>query len=517
MHTNCSRRPNFSDCDARQSSSIRNGADNRRLLGVRQDWLRSSWVVSRLSFQPICHTKEINWKTVLTEIQDFMRGRPKQHVILGGDFNASLHGMADPFHVGESIPRPRTVDTNDSLRARAVHTMVTELDLTVTNTWMNADTEQELFTRSSWSNPADSLTQMDFITTSRKLEMKHVQVLDSDWFKTDHRAVLAVLSIKTENEIHKEEWSELAWLGARRLLVQSGCRDAAGVGELGCDGAFAYGNGEDTQESGREIWRKRKALKREMHLGKIKESAGMEKAVKKTQSKHFNWRSLSKQENPESVLTNFFHNLCSIPGDQEEASRSERRHWVELWKNLRMDCAEGMLISPKKLQKSLEEVAKRERFTGSDHGRCFESIASRTFGEIDEIAVVDVLGYDFPGRLAVLFDGNGSESGGCNVLDQVQANRCAVCDAESLGLHMAQVTPPLKYESVPTAFVPKTHADAGLFLLLQAAELSREWQKEVVVVQLDVKKAFDHVAVFKAMKLQGLSLFSMLQSGMEVV
>ena len=86
--------------------------------------------------------------------------------------------------------------------------------------------------------------------TSRKLEKKHVQVLDSDWFKTDHRAVLAVLSIKTENEKHEEEWSELAWLGARRLLAQSGCRDADGVGELGCDGAFACGNGEDTQESG---------------------------------------------------------------------------------------------------------------------------------------------------------------------------------------------------------------------------------------------------------------------------
>ena len=35
----------------------------------------------------------------------------------------------------------------------------------------------------------------DFNMTSRKLEMKHVQVLDSDWFKTDHRAVLAVLSL----------------------------------------------------------------------------------------------------------------------------------------------------------------------------------------------------------------------------------------------------------------------------------------------------------------------------------
>ena len=32
--------------DAQQSSSIRNGAENRRLLRVRQDGLRSSWVIS---------------------------------------------------------------------------------------------------------------------------------------------------------------------------------------------------------------------------------------------------------------------------------------------------------------------------------------------------------------------------------------------------------------------------------------------------------------------------------------
>ena len=77
--------------------------------------------------------------------------------------------MTNYFHVGKSIPRPRTlIDTNDPLRARALHTMVSELDLTVTNTWMNADTERELFKRSSWSNPDDSLTQMDFIMTSRK-------------------------------------------------------------------------------------------------------------------------------------------------------------------------------------------------------------------------------------------------------------------------------------------------------------------------------------------------------------
>ena len=108
---------------------------------------------------------------------------------------------------------------------------------------MNADTEQELFTRFSWSNPQDSLSQMDFIMTSRQLEMKHVQVLDSDWFS---------LFDETENEINDEEWCEPAWLGARRIVAQSGCRDADGMGELERDGAFACGTGEVTQENGNQ-------------------------------------------------------------------------------------------------------------------------------------------------------------------------------------------------------------------------------------------------------------------------
>ena len=81
------------------------------------------------------------------------------------------------------------------------------------------------------------------------------------------------------------------------------------------------------------------------------------------------------------------------------------------------------------------------------------------------------------------------------------AGLCAM--RKVLGYVWLKSLPPLSYESVQTAFAPKSHADAGLFLLLQAAELSRELQKEIVVVQMDVKKAFDHVdhrAAFKAMK-----------------
>ena len=61
------------------------------------------------------------------------------------------------------------------------------------------------------------------------------------------------------------------------------------------------------------------------------------------------------------------------------------------------------------------------------------------FGTAGEVAVVDVLEHGFPGRLVVFVDSDGSESGGCNVLDQVQAY--CWTDAKSLGLRLAQVTP----------------------------------------------------------------------------
>ena len=162
------------------------------------------------------------------------------------------------------------------------------------------------------------------------------------------------------------------------------------------------------------------------------------------------------------------------------------------------------MISSKNLENVLKKLKKWERFTGSNHSRCFESVAFRMFGEIGEIVVVE-------GWLCCMTI-MAPKVVGARCLSKFRpiAGLCAM--RKVLGYVWLKSHPPLKYESVQTAFVPKTHADAGLFLLLQAAELSREWQKEIVVVQLDVKKAFDHVdhrAAFKAMKLQGVSLFSM--------
>ena len=59
---------------------------------------------------------------------------------------------------------------------------------------------------------------------------------------------------------------------------------------------------------------------------------------------------------------------------------------------------------------------------------------------------------DFLEEMAVLSDGYGSESGGCNVFDRVQADRRLMWDAKSLGYVWPTSLPPLRCESVQTAF-----------------------------------------------------------------
>ena len=247
---------------------------------------------------------------------------------------------------------------------------------------------------------------------------------------------------EVENETHEKKRSELAWMGIKRDMAEGGRRDTDGLGKLECGGASAAGNAKDTQEGGctrvvsdgdraqvtmlrkrkdgkhlgrpelnklcRDIWRKRRALKREKHLNKI---------------------------------TNFFKELYAIPESEEESTQAERLHWVELWKNLRVDCAGGMLISPQKLEQVLNKLKARKGLTRSNHSRCFKSIATGMSGEAGKVTVKDVLGHVVPGGVDVLVDGHGSEGGGHNVLDKVQTDCWIVCDAKSAGICLAHVAP----------------------------------------------------------------------------
>ena len=62
------------------------------------------------------------------------------------------------------------------------------------------------------------------------------------------------------------------------------------------------------------------------------------------------------------------------------------------------ECAETVK-APRKHKTGIEQTVKRERFAGSDHSGCFESIAPGMSGKAGEIVVDDLLGYVLPGRL----------------------------------------------------------------------------------------------------------------------
>ena len=226
------------------------------------------------------------------------------------------------------------------------------------------------------------------------------------------RSQYAVLSLRPKNEVHGEECCKLAWLGARRILARCGCSNIDGTGRAGTSWHFCLwklrrphreggiqgdvrdrNGAQNTSVEEEENWSIPRTIRIELALPRnLEKEKSIETGAAPVQDQGecrdgetsqenaeqaFQLEINAKDENPESVLTKYIRDLYSISDEQEELTQSERRHWVELWKNMRIDCAGGMLISPKRLIKCLEETEKRERLTGSNHSRCTESIASR--------------------------------------------------------------------------------------------------------------------------------------------
>ena len=106
-----------------------------------------------------------------------------------------------------------------------------------------------------------------------------------------------------------------------------------------------------------------------------------------------------------------------------------------------MDCAGGMLISPKKLERVLKKLKNGKGSPDQITADVLKTLPPECLEKLARSLSRMCWEMTFAGRLDLLADGNSSESGGCNVLDQVQANRWTMCDAKSLGLCLVQVTP----------------------------------------------------------------------------
>ena len=317
------------------------------------------------------------------------------------------------------------------------------------------------------------------------------------------------------------------------------------MGELECDGAFAVGNGKDSQKTGyqREVSDRigaqiasaekeenrttSRVIRVEFALSRnLEEAESAEERETPGQDQGECRVGESHQENTKQAFQLELDcktrkpRICShklLPRPLPDSGRPggsnpirERQHWVELWKNLRTDCAGGMLISPKKLDNVFEKLKNGKGSPDQVTADVLKALPPECLEKL--VRSLSLMCWDMNEDWMCSMTVMAPKVVGATCLTNSRPIAGLIAMRKVLGYVWLKSLPPLKYESVQTAFVPKTLADAGLFLLLKAAELSREWQKEIVVVQLDVKKAFDHVdhrAAFKAQKLQGVSLFSM--------
>lgn len=476
------------------------------------------------------------FETILMEIQDFVISKPGYGVVLGADLNAKLNGATDFHYIGEQIPRASMTHLEWN-RAKAVHGFASALDLVVTNTWMNACAEEELYTRTNWDQSGSA--QIDFVLTSSALAVCDVRVQAYDWFSSDHRAVICQWeNLDKPPRQHKEQnkrcirsWKPApSWQSeARKKLTDWGdwdvaaerLRATAGDCQLLQDRApdleltallirrdSQVFTKEEKNKLNRKIWRRRRYLKRSKHLDEIAQDVEAGRAPRKPPSKHYNWGKIAGKTDPKQLLTEFYKELYGLPETEKRNIHDERQHWIDTWRSLQIDIGTEM-VTRQKLDQALKKLKKSK---GSPDGITAEMLLALPDESKNRLAA-DIShrcrSLTFPQEWMKSMTTLAPKVYGATKLANFRpiAGLCAM--RKLLGYLWILSLPILTFLTLQTAFIPGSHADTGVFMLNRAAELSREWRIPLVLAQLDLKKAFDHVnhkAAFTAMKLQGISL-----------
>ena len=141
----------------------------------------------------------------------------------------------------------------------------------------------------------------------------------------------------------------------------------------------------------------------------------------------------------------------------------ERRHWVELWENMRMDCAGGMLISPRKLENVLKKLKNGKGSPDQITADVLKALPPACLEKLARSLSLMCWDMNFPENWLCSLTVMAPKVVGATCLTKFRptAGLCAM--RKVLGYVWLKSLPPLKYESVQTAFVPKTHADAGSY------------------------------------------------------
>ena len=108
---------------------------------------------------------------------------------------------------------------------------------------------------------------------------------------------------------------------------------------------------------------------------------------------------------------------------------------------MRIDCAGGLLISPKKLEHVLKKLKNGKGSSDQITADVLKALPPECLEQLARSLSLMCWNMDFPEDWLCSLTVMAPRSGGSNVLDQVQTYCWNVCDAKSLGLRLAQVTP----------------------------------------------------------------------------
>jgi hypothetical protein len=467
----------------------------------------------------------------LAEVRDFLSGTGRRKLIIGMDANTKVGEIMDYVHVGEAVPISAHCAQNGA-RAVPIHEFLVELGLSLVNTFADASGE-ELHTRHNWSG--DGAVQIDFLAASLGLPCSEVAVDSAMVFSTDHKMVRATFILQSapvsckrrtcikrwvpksswiqaagEMEWDWNDWESMAdsW---RKEVIRHSARPRSPIDQVMADLLRRHAHALPIEKKGlnKTIWRHRRRLHRQRARTSLREAVQRGAVPSNpSRSKHVNWQKLVGTVNPQTALQEFYEEVYKLTPEEERHDTDQKKHFVKVWMDLRIDMT-SFRVTSQRLSAALHKL---RRGKGSPDGLTAEMYIALPPVALESLArfftmVLTMLAVpeSWTKADAILLP----KVVGATSLSKFRAIACLVAARKILGYLWMQMLPSLRFESFQTGFVKGSQAANGVYVATRAAELSREWDKKIFAVQIDLKKAFDrvrHTAVIDALKLQGASL-----------
>ena len=310
-------------------------------------WLAVSlWETATILSIHLPHSgcKISDFQDTLSEVHGFLEKRPKGALLLGMDCNVSLAGVVDRDLIGEAVmERPgRILSVQEKERQALLVEFMEEHSLMACNAWQNTEHPELMCTRQAWSDGQKA--QIDFIMASQDWYLQDTWIDQYTHAATDHRPVCAELTKRilcgykpkftkkprsllnwqpgdnwtekakeTLKEDGLENWRE--WTERVRGIAQENRKDTTRrkdpllLSLMAQFKAFSDTSPEERKFLSKQIWRRKRHLKREAIEQTIQTAAAAGRAPPGPRpSLHVRWDKLleGKESSPEELLSDYF-------------------------------------------------------------------------------------------------------------------------------------------------------------------------------------------------------------------